>query len=227
VFPVAAGVEKAGTFTNLERRIQRSRPTREPPETARSDFDVLRELGRRLCGPATFDYSEVGAVFDELVRVAPTHRGLASDETGPEGWQWPVGTDGVLYGESFDTPDGLAAFGTAQHAVEPTDATVDSNAAGGLQLVAGGRASEFEADHSPSDRQLRPHPADARDRGIESTDEIVVSNGRVRVETAVEITDRIRQGTVYLPAAAADPFLRCERSTVTIRPASEPTDGPT
>jgi len=227
VFPVAAGVEKTGTFTNLERRIQQSRPTRAPPETAQSDFDVLRELGSRLVADRElFDYAGVGDVFDELARVAPTHAGLSFDDIGPEGFQWPTDTDGVLYGDSFDTPDGLAVFRTAQCATETTDPIVDSKDAGRLQLVAGGRASEFDVDHSTSDLQLQMHPADARDRGIESDDPIVVSNGQVTIETKVEITGRIRQGTVYLPAAIADPFLRCEASTVTIRPASEPTDGP-
>jgi len=225
VLPVAAGVEKTGTFTNLDRRIQRSRPTRAPPGTARSDFDVLRELGSRLvAGRELFDYTCVGDVFDELARVAPTHTGLSYDEIGPEGCQWPADTDGVLYSESFETPDGLAAFVTAQHAVEPTATTVDSNNVGRLQLVAGGRASEFEIDRAHSGRQLRMYPVDAHDRGIEPADDIVVSNGQVSVETSVEITDRLREGTVYLPATVADPLLRSGGSTVTVRPASESTD---
>ena len=91
-------------------------------------------------------------------------------------------------------------------------------------MVAGGRASEFDVDHAHSDRQLRMHPADARERGIESADGIVVSNGQVSVETPAEITDRLREGTVYLPATVADPLLRSGGSTVTVRPASESTD---
>jgi len=225
VLPVAAGVEKTGTFTNLDRRIQRSRPTRAPPEKARSDLDVLQEVGSRLFADrGLFDYADVGEVFDELTRVAPTHTGFSHDEIGPEGCQWPADTDGVLYSESFETSDGLAVFGTAQYIVETTDATVDLNTAGRLQLVAGGRASEFELDHAHSDRQLRMHPADARDRGIESADNIVISNRQISVEAPVKITDRLREGTVYLPAAVADPFLRSEGSTVTVRPASESTD---
>ncbi|MEA1931172.1 MAG: molybdopterin-dependent oxidoreductase [Euryarchaeota archaeon] len=225
VLPVAAGVEKTGTFTNLDRRIQRSRPTSPPPDGARSDLAVLQEVGSRLFADrALFDYAGVGEVFDELTRVAPTHNGLSFDELGPAGCQWPADADGVLYSDSFETPDGLAAFGTAQNIVETRDATVGSNTAGRLQLVAGGRASEFELDHAHSGRPLRMHPADARDRGIETTDNIAVSDGQVTVGTEVEITDRIRQGTVYLPAVVADPFLRSGGSTVTVRPASEPTD---
>jgi len=219
VLPVAAGVEKQGTFTNLERRIQRSRPTREPPETVRSDFDVLCALGDRLFDEQEyFDYSDVGEAFDELARVAPTHEGFSSDSIGVEGCQWPVDNDGTLYAESFDTVDGLAVFGTAQYDIR--DGAVDSEAAGRLRLVTGGRASELDVDHS-SDRRLRMHPADGRAREVDSTDTVVVSNDQVTVETAVEITDRIRQGTVYLSAQVADPLLRRESSTVAVSPASE------
>jgi formate dehydrogenase major subunit len=225
VLPVVAGVEKTGTFTNLERRIQRSEPTRAAPEKARSDFAVLRELGSRLFeNQGYFDYAAVGEVFDELTRVAPTHEALSYSAIGSAGCQWPVDSDGILYAESFDTPDGLAVFGTAPDTAE-TKGGLDSNAEGPLQLVAGGRASEFSVDHSESGRRLRIHPADASDRAIESNEGVVVSHGQVTVETGVEITTRIRQGTVYLPAQIADPFLRSESSTVTVRPQSEPTDG--
>jgi len=160
-------------------------------------------------------------VFEELTRVAPTHAGISYASIGPTGRQWPVDSDGVLYSASFDTPDGLAVFGTTQYTVETTDDLVDDEAERRLQLVAGGRASEFDTGHATSDRQLRIHPADARTRGIESVDDIVVSNGEVSVETGVEITDRIRQGTVYLPAQIADPLLRSETSMVVVTPISE------
>ena len=243
VFPVAAGVEKDGTFTNLDRRVQRSRPTREPPETVRSDFDVLQALGGRLCDPDAFGYGDIGEVFDELTRVAPSHEGLSYDRLGAEGCQWPVDHDGTLYTESFDTADRRAVFGTAQYDIETHDDASDrgsdsdsvaggsDSVAGGsdstvkcrLRLVTGGRASEVAVD-PVADGPLRLHPADAHDRGIESVDTVIVSMGSVSVETAVEITDRIRQGTVYLPAETADPFLRRELSTVSIRPQSEPPD---
>lgn len=232
VLPAVAGVEKEGTFTNLERRIQRSRPTRASPGQARSDFTVLCELGERLFDRKDyFDYSTVGEAFDELSRVAPTHAGLSYDDIGPEGRQWPVDSDGVLYRESFDTADGLAVFGTARYGLgaaqyETTGRRIDSDTESGLCLVAGGRASEFDIDQSASDYRSRIHPIDASNHDIVSDDTISVSNGQVTVETGVDITDRIRQGTVYLPAQAADPFLRCESSTVTVRPLSEPTDGP-
>lgn len=218
ILPAAAGVEKSGTFTNLERRVQRTRQTTTPPGKARSDFTILRDLGKRLFeGADYFDYSEVSEVFNELTRVAPTHAGVSYTDIDREGRQWPFDNDGMLYRETFDTPDGLAVFGTAQPMVA-------SESESGLHLVAGGRTSEFYSDYPVSDQMLQIHPADASERGIESADSIVVSNRKTDVETTAKLDNSIRQGTVYLPAEVADPFLRCEASTVTVRPASETTD---
>ena len=48
VLPAAASVEKAGTFTNTERRMQRFDRGRAPPGDARPDWWIIAEIGRRL-----------------------------------------------------------------------------------------------------------------------------------------------------------------------------------
>jgi formate dehydrogenase major subunit len=216
VLPAAAGVEKAGTFTNLERRVQRARPASSPPGAARSDFRILRDLGARLVGPDAFDAADVAAVFEEWTRVAPTHADVSYADVGPEGRQWPFDDGGRLYRETFDTPDGRAAFGTTQPVVDPA-------ADGGLRLVTGGRTSGFYGDGA-ADRTLRIHPADADERGLDDGRDVVVTNGAATVEATLRRDDDVRRGTVYLPARVADPLLRCETSAVDVRPASTLTD---
>ncbi|WP_313694666.1 molybdopterin oxidoreductase family protein [Halorarum halobium] len=221
LLPAAAGVEKTGTVTNLERRVQRLRRTSGPPGDARTDFTVLRDLGRRLFPTdGYFEYADVSAVFDELSRVAPTHQGLSYADIDAEGRRWPFeDDDGVLYRESFETPDGRAAFGTAGPVPEvgPAD---------GLHLIAGGRASEFPDEDAGGNRPLRMHPADAADRGVDAGEPVVVSAGAVAVETVVALDERGRRGTVHLPAAAADPLLRGGTSTVAVEPTSDPRGEP-
>ena len=213
VLPAAAGVEKAGTFTNLERRVQRSRPTAAPPGAARPDFEILRDLGRRLF-PETdwFDYEGVAEAFDEWTRVAPTHAGVSFADLGPAGRQWPFDEDGVLYRERFETADGRAAFGSVQPVVDP-------ETAGGLRLVTGGRTSEFQAD--PSERALRLHPTDASERNVDPGARAVVGAGETTVEATARVDEDVRPGTVYLPATVADPLLRREATTVAVEPAAE------
>lgn len=218
VLPAAAGVEKSGTFTNLERRVQRLRPTTTPPGDARPDFTILRDLGTRLVDlPDAFDYARVSEVFDEWARVTPTHAGVSFGDLDVAGRQWPFNSGGTLYGKTFDTTDGLAAFGTAQPVPE-----LESE--DGLHLVTGGRMSEVYLDHPQKHPVLRMHPADASERGIDSGEAVLVSNGDSTVETQASLDDDVRQGTVYLPAHVADPFLRGAESTVSLVPSSVTTN---
>ena len=218
VLPVAAGTEKAGTVTNLDRHVQRTWPTADPPGDARSDYRVLRELGARLVSDRSqFAYDDVGEVFAEWTRLAPTHAGLDYDDLGVAGQQWPVKDDDVRYAGGFATADGRARFGTdgRDHGL---DDTADSE---GLSLVTGGRAGEFD-DEAGTEGRLRIHPADASARGVATGDSAVVSTESASVDATVERTDRIRQGTVYLPASVADPLLRGSTATVRVTPASMP-----
>jgi formate dehydrogenase major subunit len=213
LLPAAAGVEKAGTYTNLDRRVQRTAPTATPPGAARPDFAILRDLGRRLF-PETdwFDHEGVADAFDEWTRVAPTHAGGSYADLDPTGRQWPFDGDGVLYRDRFATADGRAAFGSVQPVVAP-------ETAGGLRLVTGGRTSE--AGGGPADATLGINPADADERGVDPGARVVVGAGDERVAATARVDERVRPGTVYLPAAAADPLMRQGATTVAVDPAEE------
>jgi len=234
VLPAAAGVEKSGTVTNLERRVQRLYATAPPPGEARPDWRVLADVGRRLVDGVqrdsdptaadttregtsdAFDYRDVAAVFAELAAVAPTHAGCSYADLDGAGRQWPFegDGDGVLYRDSFATPDGLAGFSTALPSVEPVSGD-------GLHLVAGGRTSGFYGDLDAGDGRLRIHPADADQRGVGQGDLVTVSHGDATVEVTADRDDGVRRGTVFLPAAVADPFLRRDAATVSVEPTGE------
>ena len=221
VFPVAAGTEKTGTITNLDRHVQHSELTAEPPSGTRSDRRVLCELGARCFPDEThFRYDDTSEIFDELTRVAPTHTGITVDELGVAGRQWPFG-EARLYETAFATSDGRAVFTTPTAQGDRNTDSVDDD---GLSLVVGGRASEIESDPSGSDARLRIHPDDAAAYGVVDAETVRVSNRAADRETRIEITERIRPGTVYLPASVADVFLRGEESTVRVAPVSTASD---
>lgn len=210
VLPAAAGVEKSGSLTNLERRVQRFPRAATAPGDARPDRAILSELGARLTGePEMFDYDGPDGVFDELTRVAPTHAGIAYADLTASGRQWPFDSDEVLYEKTFDTDDGLAAFGTAR-------SVPGCDSGGSLTLVTGGRTSEFAEDGATA--VLRLGAADAAERDIDSGDEVLVTDGVSEVVVTAQVDDGTRAGTVYLPASVADPLLRSSGSTVRVRP---------
>jgi formate dehydrogenase major subunit len=217
VFPAAAGIEKAGTMTNLDRQIQRLRPIDDPPGRARPDSTILCELGQRLQAIDTcFEYGGPAAVFDELARIAPTYAGLDYDNLDPGG-RWPADT-AVLYRETFETADGRARL------VSPTSVTASAERAG-LTLVAGGRASDVpELEREAGAPRARLHPADARERDIQPEERITLGQGRVTVTAIADLDESVRRGSVFLHASHADPFLRTETASVVVRP-GPPTGG--
>ena len=48
ILPASSFLEKAGTFTNAERRIQLVSPAIEPPGAAETDFDIIKPVSSAL-----------------------------------------------------------------------------------------------------------------------------------------------------------------------------------
>ncbi len=97
VLPVCSFVEKRGTYTNLERRVQKLTPLRNPLGKAWSDFDIFLGLLRLFEHPVTGETPE--AIFEEIRKENPHYRGIGIGE------QWPKGSS-FLYGDGF--PKGKA-----------------------------------------------------------------------------------------------------------------------
>jgi predicted molibdopterin-dependent oxidoreductase YjgC len=97
VLPACSFVEKGGTFTNLERRVQKLNPLRPPLYQSKSDFDIFLSLLRLLECPVSGETPE--AVFGEIGRDFQHYRGIQDGE------QWPHGPS-YLYAEGF--PKGKA-----------------------------------------------------------------------------------------------------------------------
>jgi predicted molibdopterin-dependent oxidoreductase YjgC len=89
VLPGASFLEKDGTFTNLERRIQRIRKVVEPPNGILPDWRVVCEVATRMGYPMT--YTHPSEIMDEIARLTPMFAGVtyARLETAA-GLQWPV-----------------------------------------------------------------------------------------------------------------------------------------
>ncbi len=136
VLPRAAFADKDGTYTNLERRIQRLRPTRKVPANGpKPELWVLGEIARRM-GAGGFDHASAAEVMDEIASVSPIYSGVSyrlldsraatvfrsgMDTPQPtqllysgkeeRGIQWPCTADNpssqpILYQDGF--PGGLA-----------------------------------------------------------------------------------------------------------------------
>ncbi|HWB99451.1 MAG TPA: molybdopterin-dependent oxidoreductase, partial [Bryobacteraceae bacterium] len=111
VLPASPSLEKEGTFTSTERRIQRLYQVFEPLGGSRPDWRIIQDLANRM--GANWHYTHPSQIMDEIAAVAPLFAGVRYERLeGYKSLQWPVAADGadqpLLYTERFAFPDGKA-----------------------------------------------------------------------------------------------------------------------
>src|SRR5581483_7478187 len=111
VLPAAPSLEKDGTFTNTERRIQRFHKVFEPLGDSKPDWEIFQEIANRL--GANWNYKHPSEIMDEAASLIPMFAGVSYERL--EGWDslvWPVAADGtstpLLFTDRFAFPDGKA-----------------------------------------------------------------------------------------------------------------------
>ncbi|NOZ24690.1 MAG: molybdopterin-dependent oxidoreductase [Nitrospirae bacterium] len=100
VLPATAWPEKEGTFTNLERRLQRVRKARRGKMASygRDDWKILADIAERL--GMTKTYHRVEDVWEEIMHVSALHTGLGYEEIAGGSALWPY------YGEPLRGMEG-------------------------------------------------------------------------------------------------------------------------
>ena len=204
ILPASSFLEKSGTFTNAERRIQLVGAAIDPPGEARTDFDILTGLARALghdMGLAT-----PADAMREIAALTPEFAGVTYERLGRRGLQWPVAADGtdapILYRERFEEEDGRAHFAALPYK-EPGDAADDEFP---LVLITGRRLEHYNAgtmtrrtanlDLLPAD-WLELHPDDAARLWVADGDLVSVRSRVGRIEVHARVTDRIEPGHVF------------------------------
>ncbi len=104
ILPASSFLEKSGTFTNGERRIQRVNAVVDPIEGTKSDGQIMVDIMNRM-GYKQPDVYDPEWVLEEVSRIVPFFEGVKWDELGQNGKQWPVNKEGngteILHIESF------------------------------------------------------------------------------------------------------------------------------
>ena len=84
VFPRPTFVEKDGTYTNLERRVQRLKPAAKTNGAARPESWVLTQLAQRI-KPDVYPELTPAETMDEIARIAPIYGGISHRRLESEG----------------------------------------------------------------------------------------------------------------------------------------------
>ncbi|WP_420810884.1 formate dehydrogenase subunit alpha [Deinococcus ficus] len=139
VLPASPSLEKDGTFTNTERRIQRLNQALPPLGDSRPDWQIIQGVANAL--GAGWSYAHPVEVMDEIARLTPLYAGVTYERlAGFASLQWPVQPDGtdtpLLFTDGFPFPDGRARLYPAEFIprTEPPDAQYDLHLNNGRML---------------------------------------------------------------------------------------------
>jgi formate dehydrogenase major subunit len=201
--PGSTFLEKDGTFTNAERRINRVRKVM-APHSGMADWEITLALAKALGLPMHYDHPS--EIMDEIARVTPTFAGVSYDlldEAGSVQWpcneKAPAGTP-VMHMSGFVR--GRGKFMITEYV--PTDERTGPRFP--LLLTTGRILSQYNVGAQTRRTEnvvwhdqdvLEIHPHDAEERGIRDGDWVNLASRAGATSLRARITDRVAPGVVY------------------------------
>ena len=201
ILPGASFLEKSGTFTNGERRIQRVNKVVEPLEGTKADGQIIVDIMNRM-GYDQPDYHPRTAL-EEISQIVPFFKGVKWDELGDNGKQWPVAEDGtdsdMIHIKEFKRGKGKLAFIEFEESRE-----ILQNSAKYPFIITTNR----ELEHYNWGTMTRRTPnidilkedillineSDAEDKGIVEGDMVCVISERGKVDVKAHLTNEVKPG---------------------------------
>jgi formate dehydrogenase major subunit len=201
--PGSTFLEKNGTFTNAERRIQPVRKVMEPANGL-EDWEVTQALANAL--GLDWNYAHPSEILDEIARLTPTFAGVSWERLEQAGsLQWPV---------NADHPDGSpimheAGFVRGKGKFVVTDYVPTDEKTGPrfpLLLTTGRILSQYNVGAQTrrtansiwhDEDVLEIHPADAENRGLKDGDWVRLASRTGETTLRADVTDRVAPGVVY------------------------------
>lgn len=201
--PGSSFLEKDGTFTNAERRINRVRKVMEPL-SGKSEWQVTIDLARAM--GYEMGYSHPSEIMDEIARLTPSFAGVSYDKLDKLGSvQWPcnekapTGTP-LMHVDRFVRGKGRFMLTEFVPTEERTGARFP------LILTTGRILSQYNvgaqtrrtANQAWHDEDvLEIHPFDAESRGIREGDLVSLASRSGDIALRAEISERVQPGVVY------------------------------
>jgi formate dehydrogenase major subunit len=209
ILPASTALEKTGTYTNTDRRVQLGRPAMDPPGQARLDWEILCDIATRMGYPMRYD--SPAAIFEEFAELTESYKGLTHANLGATGKLWPCPDpatgDGIQVLFDQDFPSGRGKFVPAESlpAKELPDAEYP-------MVLNTGRVLEHWHTGSMTRRVAQLHQAvpeayveinraDAIEMGINDGDRVKLVSRRGEMELTAHIDRRGQppRGSVFVP----------------------------
>ncbi len=206
VLPATTSLEKDGTFTNTERRIQKISKVYEAPGEARPDWWILAEIGKRIAN--TGDYGSPEDIFNEIKRAVPSYSGATYENIYPRGKQWPVGVDSpdgteILHTKSFPIGRGRLvpiAYGPPAEAVDEEYNMIMTTGRNYFHFHSGtmSRRTDILERESP-EPYVELSSEDATQLNVRNSQTITIESRHGSIRAKARVTDRIPRGIVFVP----------------------------
>jgi formate dehydrogenase major subunit len=201
LLPGSSFLEKSGTFTNGERRVQAVRQVVSPIPGTKPDGQIIVELMNRM-GYAQPDYTADG-MLEEISGIVPFFEGIRWERLGKNGLQWPVASDGsdtkILHQQSFKRGLGYFEFHPwvespeiQNHGKEyPYILTTNRELE---HYNCGAMTRRTPNEQLLSSDYLLIHPEDAQMHGIQEEDFVCLESPRGKVDVRARISDAVNPG---------------------------------
>lgn len=202
--PGTSFLEKDGTFTNAERRINRVRPAMRP-KTGKHEWQVTCELATAM-GYA-MSYERSSQIMDEIAQLTPTFKGVSFAKLDQLGSiQWPCTDATPPVGTRTMHQDGFVR-GKGQFVITEFVATKErASRSYPLLLTTGRILSQYNVGAQTRRTQntvwhpedvLEIHAHDAEQRGIQDGDVVSLASRMGATALTATISNRMPQGVVY------------------------------
>ncbi|MDA2654462.1 formate dehydrogenase subunit alpha [Bacillus cereus] len=209
ILPAAPSLEKEGTFTNTERRIQRLYEVLKPLGDSKPDWWILQKVARALGGD--WNYESPSEIMDEIASLAPLYSQATYDRL--EGWNslcWGShdGSDTpLLYVDGFNFPDKLARLSLDEW-VPPVVAPDEYNL-----LLNNGRMLEHFHEGNMTNKSagilskvsevfVEISPELALERNVKDGGLVELASPFGKIKVQALVTERVTGKELYLPMHA-------------------------
>jgi formate dehydrogenase alpha subunit len=189
ILPGVSFAEKDGTFTSMERRVQRVRKAISPVGDSRPDWKILCDLSTKMGYP--MGYQSPAEIMEEIASLAPIYAGVNYHSLEKGGIQWssmngrkrrffPIEYKGPVEQPDDKYPLWIIPRGFHYH-----------YGIGTTTKRAAGLAKVFP------DSCVEVHPEDATKAGLEDGGKVKVVSPRGEVETTCKISGAVPKGVAY------------------------------
>ncbi len=198
VFPAASFVEKDGTMTNIEHRIQRLNQIIPPPGASMPDWSIFEEIAKAMGHPMGF--FSVGDVFNEMTLTIPFYKGMKLADLSSDGkivHPFAAETGPIRSGKSYSFAPARTREGP-----EPADAAEYP-----FEMIAGRSMYHFGSMTTRSQNLLGLCPegyvevnrVDAVEMGFADGELVEVKSPNAFFVAPLVVSDKISRGMIFVP----------------------------